>query len=153
MGLPIMLCLSQEIALYNMAIATAILSMAFGVTVPPTTAIMGGMTSTGKLVANPHWEANDFALLRKAGVDKVILPACAHAKVQKIIGEGGGGGVFCMEVIGVQSIQQIVDVVLKPLQASSTAAAGGVVHGDDEEDDDDDNDQDFSAFHAISIGI
>ena len=163
-----LLLISQEIALYSMAIVTAILSMAFGLTIPSTTAIIGGMTSSGSLVPNPYWEANDFIVLERAGVKRVVAPASALVQLGKMVEKANRQ----IELVGVDSIGDIVNVILKPLlippsaPPSPRAAAGSSDdnnHGNQQhgqvrkeaesvvQSDDDEDDYKFDALGSISF--
>ena len=117
---------SQYISLFNMAIATAVLSLAFGVEIPETIAIMGGMTSTGRLVANPFWDKNDIEVLEKEGVKRLVVPSCAYAKLQEMInGQGGSGSSnsSSIELVPVTTMGDIVENILRPLYAAQPASS------------------------------
>ena len=106
-----------------MAIATAMLSLALGIRIPANTAIIGGMTSNGRLVPNPMWEKHDFDLLEKGGVERLVIPLSAHGKIQQMIGGSGGGGGSKLELVPVDSVEDIVDRILKPLYVPTPASS------------------------------
>ena len=150
---------SQEIALHNMAMATAIMSLVFGIAIPSTTAIIGGMTSTGGLVPNPYWERNDFEVLQRAGVERVVVPACAHSKLHKLVGGAGSGHV--VELVPVNNVEDIIEKILKPLAPAPqgppipTSSSQQQGHHDDdegeEEEEENDSGDDFDLSHFSAV--
>ena len=133
--------------MYNVAIATGIISLALGVRLPPTTAIIGGFTADGVLVADPYWEVSDLVALHKEGVSKIVFPSSALASLQAMVDNSREG--VTMELVPVETMQDLVVKVLKgvvPAAAQQPGAiaqdnsagsnAGGGGGNADEEDDD-----------------
>ena len=133
--------------MYNVAIATGIISLALGVRFPPTTAIIGGFTADGVLVADPYWEVSDLVALHKEGVSKIVFPSSALASLQAMVDNSREG--VTMELVPVETMQDLVVKVLKGLvpaaaqqpgaiaqDNSAGSNAGGGGGNADEEDDD-----------------